>query len=101
MRIKNVNKILKKIKELISYLTKNKTKYLNETSKESIDTKKEFVQSIKNKEKPDNILLQNRYEKYDIQEELSPFQLMDLKELYKKQIEELERQIDIKKQQLN
>lgn len=99
-----MNKILNKIKEFFTKLKngKNNVKVLveeNISNNTTLKKKEVFKQTLDIKEEQKKLDLQKEYENGDILEkELSPLQVMELIDLYKKQISDLNKEIAIKKQ---
>ncbi len=83
-----MNKILEKIKQFF-HKFKKEAKYLP-TEKIEKNEQKDFKASLDVKDEQKIRILQKQYEEGIISEEdLTPFQVMDLIELYKKQIQNL------------
>lgn len=90
-----MSKIGKKIKEFFSKLKKNKKVLLEENNETNFKRTEGFKQTLTiEKEK---LELQKKYEKGEISgKELSPLQAMELVDLYKKQINDLNIEIAMK-----
>lgn len=90
-----MNKIIEKIKEFFYKLKKDKKVLLVEnTSSNNKNTLNEFKVSLDVRDEQKIADLQKKYESGEIRDkELSPFQVLDLIELYKKQISNLDIEI--------
>ena len=94
-----MNNIIQKIKEFFYKLKKDKKVLLVEDTN-SINEKNqdEFKKSLDVTSKQKIVDIQNKYESGEIlDKELNPFQVLDLIDLYKKQINDLNIEISIKK----
>ena len=98
-----MNKIIEKIKEFFYRLKKDKKVLLVEnTSNNSKNNLNEFKESLDARDEQKIIDLQKKYESGEIADkELSPFQVLDLIDLYKKQISKLDIEISLKQSKLN
>lgn len=85
-----MNKILEKIKQFF-HKFKKEAKYLpTEKMEDEKNEQKDFKASLDVKDEQKIRILQKQYEEGTIlEEDLTPFQVMDLIELYKKQIQNL------------
>lgn len=93
-----MSKIGKKIKEFFAKLKKNKKVLLEENKEPNLKKAEEFKQTLTIEKEQEKLELQKKYEKGEISEkELSPFEAMELVDLYKKQINDLNIEIAMKK----
>lgn len=98
-----MNKIIEKIKEFFYKIKKDKKALLVEDTN-NINEKNQdnFKQNLDVKSKQKIVDLQNKYENGEIlNKDLNPFQVLDLIDLYKNQINDLNTEISIKKAKLN
>lgn len=97
-----MNKIVEKIKEFFYKLKKDKKVLLMESkSPNNKNVLNEFKESLDVRNEQKIVDLQKKYENDEISDkELSPFQVLDLIDLYKEQIDNLDMQISIKKVKL-
>lgn len=95
-----MNKIIKKIKELFYKLKKDKKVLLVEdTNNINEKNQEEFKKSLDVTSKQKILDIQIKYESDEISDkELTPFQVLDLLDLYKKQINDLNIEMSMKKQ---
>lgn len=95
-----MNKIIKKIKELFYKLKKDKKVLLVEdTNNINEKNQEEFKKSLDVTSKQKILDIQIKYESDEISDkELTPFQVLDLLDLYKKQINDLNIEMAMKKQ---
>lgn len=98
-----MNKIIEKIKEFFYKLKKDKKVLLVENTNNINERNQDyFKQSLDVKSKQKIVDIQNKYESGEISDkELNPFQVLDLIDLYKNQINDLNIEISIKKAKLN
>ena len=98
-----MNKIIEKIKEFF-YKLKNDKKILlvENTNNNSKNKLNEFKESLDVKNEQKIVDLQKKYESGEISnKELSPFEILDLIDLYKKQMSKLDIEISLKQSKLN
>ena len=98
-----MNKIIEKIKEFFYKLKKDKKVLLVEdTSNNKKNELNQFRESLDVRDEQKIADLQKKYESGEIgDKELSPFQVFDLIDLYKKQICSLDMEISLKQSKLN
>lgn len=101
-----VNKLLEKLKEFFNKIKGKKTLLLKEIDikeeNSEEDRKKQFKENINVGEQQTLLNIQEKYEKEKkYEEKLSTSQITSLIQLYKKQIEDLNIEISIKKAKIN
>lgn len=101
-----MNKLLEKLKQFFNKLKGKKTPLLNQTDVEiennKDDKKIQFKEKLNVEEKQKVFQIQRKYEKKEMSEDdITMLELIDLIELYKNQIDELDTRISLKKSKLN
>lgn len=98
-----MNKIIEKIREFFYKIKKDKKALLVEDTNNINERNQDnFKQNLDVKSKQKIVDLQNKYENGEIlNKDLNPFQVLDLIDLYKNQINDLNTEISIKKAKLN